>query len=97
MVRCRAYAGSQGQVAAQTHACRADAAGAGGQTEEIVDRHARVFIVGLEGLFRAPASASSRKTWSRCEPSLTLVTFHLFPWSVPGTSYARGSGPVKSW
>jgi hypothetical protein len=27
----------------------------------------------------------------------TFATFHSFPASVPGPSYASGSGPVNSW
>lgn len=26
-----------------------------------------------------------------------FLTFQALPWSVPGTSYASASGPVKSW
>lgn len=29
--------------------------------------------------------------------STVFVIFHSFPASVPGPSYARGSGPVNSW
>jgi len=47
-----AYAGAKGEVAAETHARRADETGAGRQTEEVVDCLSGVFIVGLEGLHR---------------------------------------------
>ena len=45
-----AYGGAQGEVAAEAHACCADAACASGQGEEVVDRLVGVLVVGLEGL-----------------------------------------------
>lgn len=46
-----------GEVAAETHACCADAAGAGGQGEEGVDCQGGVFVVGGEGFLDFPRVA----------------------------------------
>jgi hypothetical protein len=81
-------------MAPEAHARRADTAGAGGQGEKVVDCGVRIGVIGLESLGRVSGLFCQDRR-SAC--SLTLVIFHSFPWSVPGTSYARGSGPVKSW
>ncbi len=45
MERKGAYGGAQGEVAAEAHACCANAAGAGGQGKEVVDGFVGVFVV----------------------------------------------------
>ena len=45
-----AYGGAQGEVAAEAHACCANAASASGQGEEVVDGFVGILVVGLEGL-----------------------------------------------
>jgi hypothetical protein len=43
------------------------------------------------------SSVSMDSVASSSYASTVLVIFHSFPASVPGPSYARGSGPVNSW
>lgn len=46
---------------------------------------------------RSTMSWGNRRLGNGREGAPTLVIFHSLPLSVPGTSYARGSGPVNSW
>jgi hypothetical protein len=81
------YAGAQGEMPAEAHACCADAAGAGGQGEQVIDCFAGIFVVGLEGLRRRRGWVSrvvSEETGKK--GGLALVIFHSLPLSVPGTS-----------
>ena len=47
-----AYAGAEGEVAAETHSCGADEAGAGRQAQEVIHCLVGVCVIGFECLFK---------------------------------------------
>lgn len=92
------------QMAAETHARRSDAAVACWEGQERGDGERGVFVVG--GEFLCVSQRGSTKVQIACdgneeihkliEVRRTFRAFSAFPLSVPGPSYANGSGPMNS-